>query len=302
MKMNYDDVKKRYVDGFHAIAFMMDFVSDPRLSYARKNVDTSTGRTSIFWPHWHDDLEILALLDGNLILTIGGEEITLSAGDTIVIPPLEGHGAMCPAGGGMPRYFCMLVEPKRFITGKDEIFDAELEKINDRTMKYNMVFRNGSEESRILQDSVRDVAWNCPKNCHDAAMQAVRISAVYRCFSVILGAKTGYDASPEKKNMDFIRRAAEIISKEFDTPLTSRGMAERMNYEYTHFCHLFRDNFGENFSNYLRNYRIKRSVDYRGTGLPVAQVAARVGFDNYSYFSTSFREIFGVSPREYFGK
>ena len=298
--MNYDDIKKRYFDGFHAIAFLMDFATNPQLANARKNVDSQTGRTSIFWPHWHDDIELIALLDGDLIMTVGGEEIALSAGDTIVIPPLDGHGAECPADGELPKYFCMIAEPKSFITGKDDAFDAELRKINDRTLKYRTVFRSGSMESETLQRAIRDVAYNCSKN--DAVKQAARVSAVYRCLSVILGAKTGYDTSPGKKNMEFIRLVADIISRDFALPLTSRGMAEWMNYEYTHFCHLFRDNFGENFSNYLRNYRIKRSADYRGTGLPVSQIAERVGFDNYSYFSTSFREIVGVSPREYFGK
>ena len=40
----------------------------------------------------------------------------------------------------------------------------------------------------------------------------------------------------------------------------------------------------------------------RSTSLPVAVVAARVGFENYSYFSQVYKKVIGITPSAARGK
>lgn len=40
----------------------------------------------------------------------------------------------------------------------------------------------------------------------------------------------------------------------------------------------------------------------RSTSLPVAVVAARVGFENYSYFSQVYKKVIGITPSAERGK
>jgi len=36
-----------------------------------------------------------------------------------------------------------------------------------------------------------------------------------------------------------------------------------------------------------------------GTGLPIHEIAERVGYVSQHYFSTAFKKMFGVSPNQY---
>ena len=49
----------------------------------------------------------------------------------------------------------------------------------------------------------------------------------------------------------------------------------------------------------VRDYRLKRAVELMGAGETLAEVAERCGFSSYSYFSKSFKQHFGMSPKEY---
>ena len=50
---------------------------------------------------------------------------------------------------------------------------------------------------------------------------------------------------------------------------------------------------------YLRSYRIKKSLVCLETGISIAEVADKVGFSNSSYFGVHFKHTFGVSPKQF---
>jgi two-component system response regulator YesN len=65
---------------------------------------------------------------------------------------------------------------------------------------------------------------------------------------------------------------------------------------------VFRAETGQGFSDYLREVRMERAGELLRAfpQLPVHEIADRVGFgENPQYFSTTFRQHFGVSPSEH---
>ena len=59
--------------------------------------------------------------------------------------------------------------------------------------------------------------------------------------------------------------------------------------------------FGIPFRSYLTEYRISRAMELflRYEGLSVREIAAKVGFSDYCYFSHMFKRYMGISPTEY---
>lgn len=293
----YDDIKPRYNDGIHMIAFDMDFSGKNRRDKIYTGDDE---KVRCVWAHWHEEIEIIVMTGGTLMMSVDGTMNVLHEGDAIVIPPYAGHVGYCRPEGEEPRYDCMLFGPRDFTTGRDREFDEETENLADRKIIYRQLLRNGEEESARLADIVRRAKKSCESQ--KIADRAGKIAAVYDAVSVILSTKTGTAEKIKRKNLRFVNEAMEYISNNYTLTISSGDLADRMNYEHTVFCRMFRENFGANFSNFLKEYRIRKSLEYSGASIPISLIAARVGFDNYTYFSTSFKEIVGVSPREYFGK
>jgi AraC-like DNA-binding protein len=62
---------------------------------------------------------------------------------------------------------------------------------------------------------------------------------------------------------------------------------------------LFRTELGASFGAWRQQVRIARAVDWMVRGVPVAMVAARLGYATPAAFSAMFRRALGVSPREF---
>ena len=68
----------------------------------------------------------------------------------------------------------------------------------------------------------------------------------------------------------------------------------------TDLSRLFLDETGQTIMEYLKEQRMEfAAVLVRGTGLPFTVIMERVGFFQYAYFSRSFKEYTGMSPRAY---
>ncbi|MCW8109143.1 ATP-binding protein [Alteromonas ponticola] len=54
-----------------------------------------------------------------------------------------------------------------------------------------------------------------------------------------------------------------------------------------------------NFTEYLKNYRLKKSKALLRSGQQITQIALDVGFNSTSYFSSRFKAMYGMSPSQY---
>jgi DNA-binding response OmpR family regulator len=54
-----------------------------------------------------------------------------------------------------------------------------------------------------------------------------------------------------------------------------------------------------NFSNYLRKYRLRKSLAFLGQGYQVAQISDKLGFSAVSYFNKCFKDEYGKSVKQY---
>ena len=55
----------------------------------------------------------------------------------------------------------------------------------------------------------------------------------------------------------------------------------------------------ENFSCYLRKYRLRQAICLMGKGLQVSQIGDRVGFSSATYFSSCFKTEYGKTVKQY---
>lgn len=73
-----------------------------------------------------------------------------------------------------------------------------------------------------------------------------------------------------------------------------------MGISQEYLCYLFNKDIGENFSKFLKNYRIEIAKKLLITGgVPKDEIPYSVGFSDAKYFNKVFREVVGMSVGDY---
>jgi AraC-like DNA-binding protein len=97
-----------------------------------------------------------------------------------------------------------------------------------------------------------------------------------------------------------LRRARDLIDREYAAPLDLDAMARAAGYSRFHFARTFADAYGETPRSYLTRRRIERAKTLlRTANLSVTEICLLVGFESPGSFSSRFRALVGQSPTEY---
>ena len=85
-----------------------------------------------------------------------------------------------------------------------------------------------------------------------------------------------------------------------DPDLSTESFVQCLNLSSTYISHLFKDVTGQNLKNYVTDYRMKKAKELlTDTALSLGEIAVAVGYRNGNYFSSKFKEEFGISPSEF---
>jgi AraC-like DNA-binding protein len=97
-----------------------------------------------------------------------------------------------------------------------------------------------------------------------------------------------------------LRRARDLIDREYARPLDVAELARAALMSPAHFSHRFRDAYGETPYAYLTTRRIERAKALlRGGELSVTEVCLEVGCTSLGSFSARFTELVGETPTAY---
>ena len=89
------------------------------------------------------------------------------------------------------------------------------------------------------------------------------------------------------------------IEEHYAEELNRQKLAERFFVNPDHLSHLFNRAFGLSLPDFIMRTRVEAAKQLLRGGAGVSEAAARVGIDNFAYFSTVFKKQTGVSPSEY---
>lgn len=108
------------------------------------------------------------------------------------------------------------------------------------------------------------------------------------------GAKT-------KKEIDFQQDLLNcILNHIHDESFDSDALGKKLGLSRTQLYRKIKDLTGFSTANFIRHVRLKKASELLETSdLSVSEVSAAVGFNEPSYFSSSFQEFFHTSPSEW---
>ena len=106
-------------------------------------------------------------------------------------------------------------------------------------------------------------------------------------------------APEEVAALTALRRARDLIDREFAMPLDVPTMARHAHMSPAHFSRRFRATYGETPYGYLMTRRIERAMALLRAGTSVTEACIAVGSTSLGSFSSRFSEITGETPSAY---
>src|SRR6202522_579933 len=104
----------------------------------------------------------------------------------------------------------------------------------------------------------------------------------------------------ELANLAHLRRARDLIDREYASPLDVAALARAALMSSGHFSRKFRAAFGETPYAYLMTRRIERAKALLRRGdMSVTDVCMAVGCSSLGSFSSRFTELVGETPSAY---
>lgn len=100
-------------------------------------------------------------------------------------------------------------------------------------------------------------------------------------------------------NLAHLRRARDLVDREYARPLDVPAMARRALMSPGHFSRAFRAAYGETPYSYLMTRRVERAMALLRTGMSVTDACMAVGCTSLGSFSSRFTELVGMTPSAY---
>ncbi len=232
--------------------------------------------------HWHDAVEFVYILEGELEFGLNGERFTASAGELITIDSAIVH-SFKPLSENADYYF--LVADDKFFKSNG-LYNGSA--IFERRIKTE-------EARRLFLEIIRE--WK--KN--DEYSNISTLSVLMSLFIYINRhhSRIGKETHPtEEKKIIMVRKALLYIQEHYKERLTIERIAEALHFSKSYLSHSFKEITNSSIISYINLLRCQNARAMMLDGSTVSEAAADCGFSEISYFTRVFKKTLGMLPTE----
>jgi AraC-like DNA-binding protein len=254
-----------------------------------------------FTPHWHEPLEIIYVLRGNISISVDSRCIKTTAGDIAVINSGMVHSFFDASPDALINIFQFGLE----------LFDQALIDLRDRAAQKLVFDREvffSPAGNGALYHNVETLLISIKQeylNKKEGFRLAIK-SKLYELALIFLRELPAKNPAPRETvkhnyNRRILERVFSFVYSNYENPGVSlEQAAQAAALSKFYFTRFFREQTGQTFHAYLSQVRINRAEEYlTGSDLPVTEIAYLCGFASLKTFNRLFKALTGVCPSAY---
>jgi len=258
--------------------------------------------TRFIYTHFHHHLEFIWVRSGAFQFELEGEEITVRAGDIVIVGSGRIHG-----GGALTGVACdavSIVFDLRLLFGNavaDRSAEQYLASLLERQYELPTTLSGSSELGVRLRSHIIRLA-----AVHEAAEPGAELlikAILLQCFYELARAGAYIRIGNDKlrrsdRNTERLKEILLFIDAHLAEKLPVARLAAQLHLSSAHFHAFFRMHTGQSPVEYINGLRLARAKALLSSSasLTTQEAAQRVGFDNVSYFIRCFKKRYGVTP------
>lgn len=98
----------------------------------------------------------------------------------------------------------------------------------------------------------------------------------------------------------YIKEAFSFIEQNFQNDISVEDIAASCGLNRSYFGKIFHENMGKSPQEFLISYRMTKATELlKLTELSIADIGNAVGYPNQLHFSRAFKNVYGISPRQW---
>ena len=266
-------------------------MSSPYVNTHRDTTYTS-GLVSL---HSHNYVEILychAAADVEYL--VGSDRYKLQKGDIVLVTPGISHRPILPEVMAQPYVRDVLWVNADFLVSLEQIFP----RASVPGQPHNALIRTAGTSWEFLKDlfqaGVREEEQNKP------GWEAVVLGNTLKILAYLDRAYNDHGTDILKaEKPELLDKVTAYIEEHYAEHVSVRDIAQRFYVSDSSISHLFKQKMGVSIYHYVTQRRLISAKNLISEGIPLEQVAVRVGFTDYSAFYRAFKQEYGISPRQF---
>ncbi len=248
--------------------------------------------------HWHDDLEFILILEGEMSYDVNGQKIFLHTGEGLFVNSRCFHYGFSDTHTEC-HFLCIMLSPLLISANVYFIETCINPLIQNRHFPYQKLNPSIQWQNELLQD----LELLYERNKEDLHPFIIMEKTVH-IFRLL--AENMDDISENEKNAEEILVLTAMIGyvqKNYADKIMLKDIAAAGNCCKTKCISLFQKYMDASPVIYLNRYRLEKAVFFlQNTTMSVTETAYACGFSNSSYFCELFRRYYGTTPGKYRSK
>jgi AraC-like DNA-binding protein/quercetin dioxygenase-like cupin family protein len=255
--------------------------------------------------NWHERLELTMPLDGRVRMRMGEQRVELGPGDLLVVDNLKLHNVE-DFPGFDTRVVVMTFMPEFVYTpGSPSCDYAFLLPFYTKREGYPHVLRSTDELAAPVYHAMIELLQRYFKSrgvSHsESGCKASFLQILYHLMLRFQASEVlRSEFVQHRQQADRLARLFEYVRLNYAERISIQQATQLVHMSQAQFMKVFKKVAGMTFVAYVTRVRITNALRLlRETDMTIAEVAARTGFSDQSYFDRRFRQAFGKSPRDW---
>ena len=250
--------------------------------------------------HWHEDIELIYIVNGEMNYEINGKTVRLSDHCVLFVNARQLHYGFS-ASDSECDFICVLFHPSLLQAGTKMFQTMAAPIIGNEGIDYLLFEACDSDDYRSIAGCMREMAALREKAAPGYEWEVT--GSLNKLWSVIfrrceaLPMETG---SGRHADRQLQREMVSYIFSHYAETLTLEEIAASGNVSRSKCCLIFKKYLGESPIDFVNSYRLEKSCQLlRNTRQSITEIALGCGFNHSSYYTKLFSRKYGCTPSEY---
>ncbi len=234
--------------------------------------------------NWHSNLEVLLILEGSGCVQYGADTLQVRQGDIIIVNAKVLHRVHKNDG---LLYHCLIL---------DEEFCVENGILTDQ-LQFCRQFRSKNTERLCRRAAESYMRYEADRTALNGAK--TRNAVLDLLIDLNENHLTGCgSAEAEEKNVSekYVKKVASYLMEHYTERVSLDQLATLCGISKYHLAREFKRYTGQTILTYANLLRCKHAEQCIASGMTVTEATAECGFESISYFSRTYKKLFGTTP------